>query len=210
MRYLLVIEHPPDPPDPPRPRSRRAIPAPVIDATPRPQRPRLRKAVKALGGWDAAVACGETARKPRKTWPSTKKFSRQIEDEAGLDLSAIDPAPMRDPFCEPLELTGSQCPDARVRGGWLKALRIGMGSKDRRLADLRARPQWQALTAALAEQGVTLTPPAAAIAAELRNAEIGECKAQHADRRAEAVSAAKRPAPPTAAKPRAKRGPVPF
>lgn len=202
--YIVIVEESiASPVARPRKRSKKAVPPIVLASLPKNQRRPLQSKVKAIGGWDDGAACHENARKPRKTWRSTKQFAREIENEAGLDFGAMDPAPIKDPFCKPLELRGKRCPDTNAKGGVTKAVRIGLGSKNRRLADLPDRPQWQKLNEALQEtQGVTLHPNALQ-AVELHAGEVRECKTQHADKRDDLLVEAKR----GRLKPRAK---VPF
>jgi len=150
-----------------KPRKRKPskrVPNEVLAELPKEQRAPFRDEVRRIGGWNEDRAC--TWKGPRRTWKSTKKYANQLADEVtpgGLDTLDRGSAVLHDAFCEQLDLHGKKCPaSAKMYGGsnegWIKAMRIGLGSKNRRFADLKNRPQWRAFLDALEQEGKQLLP----------------------------------------------------
>lgn len=158
------------------------------------QRRALATAVAAAGGWEAPKACRRAlGPRPASRWTSTWQVARRLENEAGLDLAALDPgAPaLRDTFCRQLELR-RRCPGGR--GAWLRALAIALGWGGRRsYAGLDREPGFQAYNAALVEAtGEALPVPAATVLLDQYDQAFEECTQQHQDHVANLVARARR------------------
>jgi hypothetical protein len=194
---VIVIEDSdaaPTVPRRPRRPNRRKVPPTVIEATPKPNRRELKAEIAAIGGWDSEVACGATARQPRRTFKSAKREASDIYEQNRLGDETRDPAVLNDDFCRPLDIKGKRCPDTNKKGGILKAIRIAVGSKDRRYSDLAKRPQYRQLAEAMQDHyGVTLKPTGAHTAAMVREEATERCIPQHENRKDEIVSEAKTP-----------------
>jgi len=174
----------------------KAVPPDVLAEIPKNQRGPLREAIRRIGGWNTDRAC--TWKGPRKTWRNTKEYARQLHNEVepgGLDTLDPGSVVLQDAFCERLDLKGKKCPASKQFGGsgegWPKALRIALGSKTRRYAELRDRPQWDAFTDALEQEGKQLHPLELA-AFEVHEQAEAECKDGHDAKRAELLADAKR------------------